>query len=129
MMFRARRNARGLKQTAPQGPAYQILRDAQEILRGAWRLELLRHQDHLRFALDAAGRDRDAAYADLVAAQRDGDPRRIGVAHDALERSLEAVRESAAAFERADRTVRAELALPRRIRRMVLRRTTALDQP
>jgi hypothetical protein len=181
MMFRARRSARGADLGTPQDPAGQILRDAQEIVRGAWKLELLRQRDHLRFALSAAGHDCDAAYEALAAAQRDGDPRRISVAHDALERSLEAARESATALELAHQTLRAErdlsargvkkraatavvhrpghdgtapiaqpstapsaptgavrsilvvlpskLAVPRWIRRMVVRRSTALEQP
>jgi hypothetical protein len=85
--------------------------DAEEIVRRAWRLELLRQQDRLQFAVRAAEHDCDIALELLAAAQRDGDARAIATAHYALEQALDAALRSASACERTCEALRAELDL------------------
>jgi hypothetical protein len=89
----------------------QSVRDAEEIVRRAWGLELLRQRDHLQFALRAAEHDCDIAHAILAAAQRNGDAHGIAAAHETLEQALEAARRSAVACERIRQALRAELEL------------------
>jgi len=85
------------------------VRSAEEIVHKAWAHELLRHHARLEFTRSADCHDRDTAAERLAAAQRDGDPRKIGAAHIALESALEAVRQSTLACDRIGRTLRAEL--------------------
>lgn len=89
----------------------QSVGDAEEIVRRAWRLELLQQQDHLQFARHAAERDCDLAHELLAAAQRDGDAHGIADAHSILERAQDAARRSALACERTLETLREELDL------------------
>jgi hypothetical protein len=113
MMLGRRRTGRAAAgDTAPQPFAdEQAVRRAEEVVRRAWARELLRQRDHLEFAMRVAYEDSNAAYEALASAQRDGDPRRIGVAHAALEGALDAARKSSIACERLRRTLRAELDL------------------
>jgi hypothetical protein len=90
---------------------------AEEIVRRAWALELLRRRDHMQFAQQAAGDDVNIAYGHLAAAQRDGDPRRIATAHASLERAIEATRASARARDQMRRTLQAEFDLMARAAR------------
>jgi len=85
--------------------------DAEELVRRAWRLELLRQRDRIQFAVRAADHDCDTAHEVLAAAQRDGDPHVIAAAHDALEQALETARRSAAVCERTSQALRTELNL------------------
>jgi hypothetical protein len=87
------------------------VRDAEEIVRRAWRLELLRQQDLLQVAVRAAEHDRDIAHESLAAAQLDGDARAIATAHYTLEQALDAALRSASARERTHEALRAELDL------------------
>src|SRR5579859_3231201 len=87
------------------------VRDAEEIVRRTWGLELLRQQDRLQFAVGAAEHDCDIAHELLAAAQLDGDARAIATAHYALEQALDAALRSASACERARDALRAELDL------------------
>jgi hypothetical protein len=97
--------------TPPPITGDQAVGVAEAIVCRAWARELLRQRDHMEFALRAASEDCDAAYAALAAAQRDGDPRKISVAHAALEQAVDATRKSALACERVRQTLRSELDL------------------
>ncbi len=111
-MFRAWRPARRAHSArAPLGASDRSVRDAEEIVRRAWRLELLRQRDRLQFALRAADHDVDTAHEVLAAVQRDGDPYAIVAAHDALQQALETARRSAVACERTSQALRTELDL------------------
>jgi hypothetical protein len=85
--------------------------NAEQFVRGAWELELLRQRGYLQFAVRAAYEDCDAAYRILAEAQRDGDPRKIAAAHIHLEAALGAARTSEIDSDRVRRTLRAELDL------------------
>lgn len=85
--------------------------DAEEVVRRAWTLELLRQQDRLQFAVRAAEHDCDIAHELLAAAQCDGDARAIATAHYTLEQALDAVHRNALACERTHEALRAELDL------------------
>ena len=98
--------------------AGQAVYNAEQFLRDAWKRELLRQCDHLRFALDAAYEHRDAAYTMLAEAQSDGDPRKIATAHTHLEAALGAARNSEIDHDRARRTLRAETNLLTRTSRL-----------
>jgi hypothetical protein len=95
----------------PATPTDRVVRGAEQVVRRAWTLELLRHRDHGEFEVRAAYDDRDAAYERLAAALRDGDPRRISAAHLDLEAAWDEVRASSAAYEQIRRLLRAELDL------------------
>jgi hypothetical protein len=111
-MFRGWRTARRAHSAhAPLGASDRSVRDAEEIVRQAWRLELLRQRDRMQFALRAADHDVDTAHEVLAAVQRDGDPYAIAAAHDALQQALETARRSAAACERTSQALRTELDL------------------
>lgn len=88
------------------------VRDAEEIVRRAWRLELLRQQDRLQFAVRVAQRECDIAQELLAAAQRDGDARAIATAFYTLEQALDAALGSVSACERTRAALRAEVVLP-----------------
>ncbi len=87
------------------------VRDAEEIVRRAWRLELLRQQDRLHFAVRAAGHDCDIAHELLAAAQLDGDARAIATAYYTLEQAVDAALRNASACERIQQALREELDL------------------
>ena len=116
MRFRGRRSSHTSALSA--AAAGQIVWEAEELRRQAWAHELLRRQAHLEFARSAASHDRDAARTCLAAAQRDGDPRAIGLAHLAFEQALEAFRQSAQACEQIHRSLRVELDLQARAARV-----------
>ena len=65
------------------------MRAAELIVGRAWAEELLRRHGCMAFALDAAREACQDARDRLAAAQRSGDPRRINLAHDALEYAIE----------------------------------------
>jgi hypothetical protein len=103
-MFRGRPGARAAS-------AEQAVLDAQQIVRHAWELELLRQRDRLHFAVHAANQDCDTAHQRLAQAQHDGDPRAISAAHTALESALHEAHASALARDRFRATLRAERGL------------------
>lgn len=90
---------------------------AEAVVRRAWAEELLRRSDHADFAVRAARQGREAAYGRLAAAQLDGDPRKISLAHAWLERALDAERTSALDRIRVRQTLSAELDLLARVAR------------
>jgi hypothetical protein len=113
VMFWRRRNRSAAcgPTPSPAHAAAQALRNAEEFVRAAWELELLRQRDDLRFAVRSAHEDRDAAGRALAEAQRDGDPRKIAAAHHDLEAVLGAVRNSEINSDHRLRMLRAELDL------------------
>ena len=87
----------------------QAVRTAEAIVCRAWALELLRRRDRLELDVSAAYRDCAAAGRRLTAAQCDGDPRKIELAHAALERALAAIRASTVTRDRALPELRAQV--------------------
>lgn len=117
-MFRVWRRAR-LAQEATSAPvtAQQAVGAAEAVVRRAWAEELLRRRDRAEFSVHAAQEDREAAYRCLAAAQRDGDPRRISLAHAALERALHVEHTSTLERDRVRQTLSAQLDLLARVAR------------
>ncbi len=70
--------------TPPARSTGHTVSSAEEIGPEAWAHELLHQKARLEFTRSADCRDRDTAAEHLAAAQRDGDPRKIGAAHIAL---------------------------------------------
>ena len=87
----------------------QAVRTAEAILCRAWARELLRRRDRLEFEVRVAHEDCAAAQRHLAAARRDGDPRKIGLAHAALERALAAARTSTLTRDQALPELRAQV--------------------
>ena len=85
------------------------MRAAELIVGRAWAEELLRRHGCMAFALDAAREACQDARGRLAAAQRSGDPRRINLAHDALEYAIEVRRASEAAGYLVRRALEAAL--------------------
>lgn len=111
-MFRGWRVSAGAHSArAPIAAAARSVRDAEAIVRQAWKLELLRQRDRMRFALRIAEHDCDTAREVLATARRDGDPRAIAAAHVAVEQALAIARKSAVACERTAQALRTELNL------------------
>jgi len=110
-MYRSRRGDRLIRDAPTLTADDRAVRGAEEIVRRAWARELLRQCDDAEFAVRMAEDVADDAYRYLSSAQRDGDPRKIAAAHAALERAIEATRESAEAYAQVRRTLRAELNL------------------
>jgi len=130
-MLRAWRRAR-LAQEATSAPvtAQRAVTTAEAVVRRAWAEELLRRRDHAEFSVHAAQEEREAACRRLVAAQRDGDPSRISLAHAALERALHVARASELARDLARHTLSAQLDLLARVakERMVPAPVLPLEQ-
>ena len=96
----------------------RAVRAAELIVWRAWVRELRRELDDLRSALRTAFDACDAAVLQLVAAQQDGSPWRIGVARAGLLLSLERAQAAADALDRARRALREQIhPLTRRPRR------------
>ena len=109
-MFRPwRRTRAGHGAPSPLVADNQAVRTAEAIVCRAWALELLRRRDQLEFEVSAAYEDCAAADRRLTAAQRDGDPRKIELAHAALERALAAARASTLTRDRALPELRAQV--------------------
>jgi hypothetical protein len=118
VIFRVWRRVRAAAGAAsPLVADEQAVGAAEAVVRRAWAEELLRRRDHAQFAVHAAQQDCEAAYRRVAAAQRDGDPRRIGLAHAALERAVEAVRASTLERDRVLQTLSAQLDLLARVAR------------
>jgi hypothetical protein len=120
MMFRPRRAARLGAGPGRAGPGQAVLdheavdqavRDAEAVVSQAWGRELLRQCDQMEFAVHAAYEDCDTAHRTLIAAQHDGDLRRIVAAHAALEQALSAADTCAVASEKIRTSLCAELDL------------------
>ena len=80
-------------------------------MRRAWALELARRHEREEFTLQIERGNRDAAVANLAAAQRDGDPMQISAARAAVLQALDCIRAAKAARDEARRTLRKELRL------------------
>jgi hypothetical protein len=92
----------------------RAVRVAEEVVRRAWACELLRRQDELDFAAQAAFEDCGAASARLAAAQRDGSPWKISTARAAARLAVDHARAAVLARDQGRRTLRAQL---RRLKR------------
>ena len=90
-------------------PDDRAVREAEEIVRRAWARELMRRADHMDLAAQAAFAGCDTAARRLAAAQRDGDPWKIGVARAAALLALDTTRAAVLARDRARRALREEL--------------------
>jgi hypothetical protein len=117
-MSRTRRRSRAANSArSPLVANDQAVRTAEAIVCRAWAEELLRQRDHEESAVNAALAACDIARQRLSAAQRDGDPRKISLAHAALEHALETGRTSMLARDRGRQTLSADLDLPARTTR------------
>lgn len=92
----------------------RAVRAAEEVVRRAWACELLRRQDELDFAAQAAFEDCGAASARLAAARHDGNPWQITAARAAAQVAVYRAHAAVAARDLGRRTLRAQL---RRLRR------------
>ncbi|HEY3870405.1 MAG TPA: hypothetical protein VGM10_18710 [Actinocrinis sp.] len=91
--------------------ADEAILGAEELVRGAWRRELLRQRNQMQGAVKAAGDDCDGAYRMLVAAVRAGDPAQVTAACATLQETVEVTRRSVVACDRVSRALQAELDL------------------
>lgn len=102
-MFRLRK--------VPRRRPDRAVHTAEKLVRRAWVLELERRCEREEFSLQIERENCDAALALLVAAQRDGDPRRISVARTVASQARDGFHAAAAARDQARRTLRGELRL------------------
>jgi hypothetical protein len=113
-MFRRRPGATAptllLPSVAPNEPGHAVA-DAEQIVRDAWTAHLSEQHNRAEAALQAANAQCDAAYKRLAAAQRGRDPKKIALAHTALETALVAQRRSEMVCERTHEAFLAELDL------------------
>jgi len=111
-MFTRRRSSRVAAGAAPTAAQVdQVVRAAEEIVRRARAVELVRHRDYLELTVRTAHDDCETAYRAVALAQYDGDPRLILAAHADLELALSAVRNGTAVLERVRNVLRMELVL------------------
>jgi len=90
-------------------PPDDAVHAAEEIVRRAWVEELLRRKDHLDVALQTAFGYCDVAHQRLAAAQRGGDPRKIGAARARAQRAVDTTRECTVASAEVRLALRAQL--------------------
>ena len=85
----------------------RAVQTAEQVVRRAWVSELRRRQDLLDLVVQASFEDCALAAARLAAAQRDGDPGKIGTARAAARLAVDGARAAMTARDQGRRTLRA----------------------